>query len=85
MLFTSAPVQNEKTILSVHGHTKVMYYHQYYMITGDEVCREKILGSHNVTKSFVPNLTANKSDTVKDDQEFPDEENSPKVIISMWW
>jgi hypothetical protein len=53
-----------------------MYYH---IITGDEVCREEILESHNMTKTFVPNLTADKSDTVKDDQELSNEEPSSKV------
>ena len=52
-----------------------------YKIAGDDICGEDTLESHNVMKSFVPNLTHNNLDTIKlkDDQELPDEEHSPKV------
>ena len=51
------------------------------IIIGDEVCREEILESHKVIKSTVPNLTHNRSDTIKDYQELSDEEHPPKVYI----
>ena len=56
-------------------------YNYTIIITGDEVCREEILESHSVTKSIIPNLTHNKSDVIKDNQEFSDEEHSPKVLL----
>ena len=58
----------------------VVYYHQYNII-GDDICREEILESHNVTKCYIPNLTTTKSNTVKgdQDQELPDEEHSSEV------
>ena len=45
------------------------------------MCREEILESHSVTKSIIPNFTHNKSDVIKDNQEFSDEEHSPKVLL----
>ena len=62
-------------------HIMVVYYHQYNNIIGDDICREEILESHNVTKCYIPNLTTTKSNTVKEDQdqELPDEEHSSEV------
>ncbi len=59
-------------LISIRTH----YYNYITITTGNEVCRGEILESYNVTKSFVPNLTPNKLDTIKDDQELSD---APKV------
>ena len=57
------------------------YGHQYNITIGDDICREEILESHKVIKCFIPNLTTNKLNPVKrdQDQELPDEEHSPEV------
>ena len=42
-----------------------------------EICSEDTLDSHNVTKSFVPQLSPN----VKGNQGRPQEQHPPKVCI----
>ena len=47
---------------------------------GGEVCSEEALKPHNVTKTYVPQLTPSKSDSKGDQDEYrSDKQHPPKV------